>query len=278
MISFVSLMRFQRVAFILFAAGICYLAFASRALGCSYISNPDPPMGYIVSRTAIIFVGTVTRETFRENESAGTKYKIHSLYFHVDQDLKGTKKGTFLIEYWEKLTRLTSCDVQPPNPRVGEQWVIFDKYDEGNNSFLNVRDPAFLSWKLDIGEMESVSRLAQIKEAIISPPNSFYGEVEMALFDVPPPDDRRITAELLSPDGTKIVRTVDVKQGMFRFLDIIPGKYVVRIHSARQETFVSFERRITMEKENDGKSYFADFDVYLSRERPEYEDFVLDAH
>lgn len=260
----------------LVVVAVIILTSASLGLGCSYLSNPDPPPEYIVSRTKTIFIGTLLQKTFRYQKDEGTKYKIHSLLFRIDEGLKVKEMRSLTVEYWEKLTRIDSCDYEPPDPKVGEQWVVFHGYDEETDGPRNVRHPEFLSWRLDRSENRSQVELNRIREAITSPRSGFYGEVEMAMFDSAPSDDRGIEAELRSSEGNEAIRTAKLRDGLFSFLDLEPGNYVIRLRSPKHEKFFT-PKELTMEKSEDGTAFFADFKVSISAKRPEYGNFALAA-
>jgi hypothetical protein len=240
------------------------------AFGCSYYSYPDPPTEYIVSRTKTIFLGTLLQKVFREAKIEGDRYKIHMLTFRIDKALKGGQSQIYRIEYAEKVSRRSSCDEDPPDQKVGEQWVVFDGYDEGEGVW-NVRNPAFLSWRYSI---DHSGRLKKIRDAVEHPSSTFFGEVEMAMFDSPP--NHKIQAELLDPDKNSVIQTVDVQDGRFDFPDLKPGIYFVRLRSSKLEKLLAPEP-VEMVKDATGHSFYVDFRIRILPGRPEFETFALSA-
>ncbi len=247
----------------------------SNVLGCSYFSNPAPPDEFTTSRTRTVFLGTLSQKTTGEKKIKGIRYKIHSLLFRVDQGLKGVQGNNHIIEYWQRLTKRDSCYVDPPDPKVGQQWVVYEGYDEGSNLRLHVRYPLLLSWQFNPEDASSRLRLSRIKEAIFAPRSAFFGQVEMALYEVPPPTDRGIEVELRSSDSKKVLHKGKVVKGRFSFLDLEPGSYVVRLLSPKPERL--FEPlQITMKQDPESTQYFADLEIVITTNRPEFASFALE--
>ncbi len=249
------------------------LAIPAVSLGCSYFSYPDPPSEYIVSRTKTIFLGTLLEKRTRVRKEEGDKYKIYSLIFRVEQKLKDDPGDTYVIEYWDRLTRRDSCYVERPNLKVGEKWVIYHGYDEGDDTLLNVRDPDYLSWRFSRNDSRSKEKLKTIKHIIANPRSTFFGEVEMAMFDTPA-DDSSLIAELLDSSRTTTIRTAVVERGSFSFPDLGAGKYVVRLRSAKKYRIFQ-PAEVVVEEDSQEASYFADFKIEMRSAVPAFLTFAL---
>ena len=254
-------------------ATLFLLAVPLAGLGCSYVSNPDPPMEYIVSRTKVIFLGTLLRKTFQVRKEEGVKYRVHSLNFRIDQKLKGEERTSHQIEYWEKISRLNSCDVGPPNPKVGEQWLIFSDYDEEGDSLENVLNPDHLSRRYLPDDVKSQTDLKAITGAISFPQSTFYGQVEMAMIGAPS-DKHRLKAELLNSARSAVLQQTYVEKGRFSFPNLEPGNYGVRLRSSKEETLLA-PIRAQMQQDEGDPPYFADYSFKMLPSLPEFRNFTL---
>jgi hypothetical protein len=243
------------------------------SLACSYFSSPDPPTEYIVSRTKTIFLGSLLQKGSRIQKVEGDRYRIHSLIFRIEQKLKGDPRDTYLIECWDRITGRDSCYEERPNPKVGEKWVIFHGYDEGRDTLLSVRDPDYLSWHFARDDSRSTEGLKSIKEAIANPRSTFFGEIEMGMFDMPP-EDPSLRVELLDSSRRFIIRTAVVEKGHFSLSNLEPGTYFVRLRSSKQYGFFQ-PASVKMQKDNHEAPYFADFKIEMSRAMPEFLNFSL---
>ena len=251
------------------------LATPISGFACSYISYPDPPTAYIVSRTKTIFIGTLLQKTFSVRKAEGDRYRVHSLLFRIEQSLKGELRTDYRIEYWERISRRSSCDVDPPDSKVGQQWVIFDDYDEGDGTLSYVLNPELISWQYLPEEARSRLNLQEIRDAVASPRSTFHGEVQVVMLGSPPSNERRLTAELLNVDRSSLIRKATVGNGRFSFSDLESGTYFIRLRSSRQEKLLEPER-VMMQKDDGDPSYFTDFKIQMLPRLPEYRIFTLD--
>jgi hypothetical protein len=244
---------------------------ATGALGCTYMSNPEPPIEYVATRTRAIVVGTVIQHRTRKIKDDGDTYLAHSLLFRVDENLKGDEREHLPYEYWDQLSNRSSCYVEPPHPKVGEQWVIFWVYDEGDGSARNVSDPRHLSWKLEPAEEWSRNRLQEVRAAASYKRSTVFGEVEMAMFDMPPDVSYGFRSELLDAGGA-VIATTAVTKGRFSFPDLKPGKYVVCLRAPKQ---FSLFKQGAARLQAGGEAYVVDVPIQINPERPEFVNFAV---
>ena len=242
------------------------LAYSS-IVGCSYDNYPDPPTEYVVSRTKKIFLGSLIQRTTAKRKDDGYRFLVHSLLFRIDKDLKGGNGRTHVIQYWDQIGNRDSCYEEPPHPKVGEQWVVYDDYD-GGNVLHNIRNPALLSWQYN-GDNRSHEELQTIERSVAFPAATFFGEVEMGFFDIWPSDEGSMKVELLSGNRDAILQTSAVQKGRFSFSNLETGWYVVRLRSAKRYGLF-YPRGATMEKSSDGSNYYVDFKIEMRPALPEY--------
>lgn len=271
----------MRIPIYLLLIGFGVAGMSIRTAACSYAHYPNPPLEYVVDRTETIYLGTLIQNKARIEKDKGTRYRVHTRIFRVEEPIKGSLRKTHTLTHVEKVTNRTSCDDDPPEMKVGEQWIVFDGYDENKgrdpdaNYSLYVRDPDFLSRSFVRSEKRSQELLGRIKKSVSQPCSCFLGEIEHYSFDSPPDSGRIPVVELRTANGGAVLRsTAPDERGTFRFERLASGAYTIRIYSTKQDWFDHPVKK-RLEPTSDRSSYFTDFTITIDGSRPEFEIFVL---
>lgn len=256
-----------------------FAALSTPALACTYLSYPEPPLEYIVSRTETIFVGTLLRKNVKRVKEDGKKYDARTLLFRIDRAIKGKTGGTYTVQYFERVDK-DSCSIELPNPRVGEQWTMFYGYRERGKRRQNVRAPELLSSKFEADDTEYVENIIR---AVQIPRSTFYGQIEglMGMYRIEPSTISKI--ELRSKDGSELIATTKIDNRLpslesygyaFSFADLRPGEYKIRIKSSFQYMIYP-SGVLKAEFEPFEGSYKFDYPITILKNEPEFADFVL---
>ena len=261
-----------------------YLLFSVPVLwGCSYSSNPDPPIEYIVGRTESIYLGKLVQHKFRNKKEDGYKYKVHNLVFATERVLKGNAKERFEVEIWERLNKLDSCYDRPVVPRLGESWVFHENYEEPN-PVRYLRGDSQLFWRFDKGDERSAQEVSRIASIASNPRSTFFGQIEAETFSTLEKRDG-IRVELYDIQNGDTVRspvlteTKSLIQGViFKVEDLPPGKYTLRISAPKSFLFDGLYLGvpdIRMKPADLEGRFYADFTIEIELNRPEFHCFTV---
>lgn len=259
------------------------LASVPLVFGCSYLSNPDPPIEYIVGRTESIYLGKLIQHKFRNKKEDGYKYKVHDLIFATEKVLKGAVKERFEVEIWERLNKRDSCYDPPVIPRIGETWVFHENYEEGN-PVRYLRGGSRLFWKFDKGEEQSEKAVLDIALIASNPRSTFFGQIDSGDFGFPD-DVKGIRVELLRSTGEPIPQRAvftEIKSLIngvfFKFEDLAPGKYTLRISAPKPLLFDGVYMGtpdIRLKRSDFDERFFADFTIDIKANIPEFHCFPV---
>ena len=267
----------------IFAFALFLLACSPSVWGCSYSSNPDPPLEYIVGRTESIYLGKLVQHKFRNRKEDGYKYKVHNLIFATERVLKGVVKERFEVEIWERLNKLDSCYDRPVIPKLGERWVFHENYTEPN-PVRYLRGSSHLFWLFD----EADERLEHIISAIAtftsSSRSTFFGQIDSGDFGFPK-DVVGIQLELRDTSGEPIrqkavfTETKSLTGGVFfKFEDLAPGEYTLRISAPKPLLFDGVYLGvpdIRMKRSDLDGRFHAEFNIGIEANRPEFHCFPV---
>ncbi|MEQ1762466.1 MAG: carboxypeptidase-like regulatory domain-containing protein [Pyrinomonadaceae bacterium] len=266
------------VAFTLFL-----LASSPFVWGCSYLSNPDPPIEYIVGRTESIYLGRLIQHKFRNKKEDGYKYKVHNLIFATEKALKGAVKERFEVEIWERLNKLDSCYDRPVIPRIGERWVFHQNYKEPN-PVRYLRGSSDLFWRFDEADERLEHTISAIASITSNSRSTFFGQIDSGDFGFPK-DVEGIQVELRDTSGEPITqkavftKTRSWIDGLFfKFEDLVPGKYTLRISAPKPLLFDGVYLGvpdIRMKRSDLDGRFYADFNIEIEAKRPEFHCFAV---
>lgn len=251
--------------------------------GCSYSSNPDPPIEYIVGRTESIYLGKLIQHKFRNKKEDGYKYKVHNLVFGVEKVLKGAVKERFEVEIWERLNKRDSCYDPPAIPRLGESWVFHENYKEPN-PVRYLRGNSDLFWRFDAADEGSGRAVTEITSIASNPKSTFFGQIDSGDFGFP--DDvkgirvalHRTTGEPI-PQRAVFTENKSLINGVFfKFEDLAPGKYTLRISASKPLLFDGVYMGmpdIRLKRSGFDEWFFADFTIDIQANLPEFHCFSV---
>ena len=272
-----------RLAMKILTSTLFLLFFVPVVLACSYSSNPDPPIEYIVGRTESIYLGMLVQHKVRNKKEDGYKYKVHDLIFATEKVLKGAVKERFEVEIWERLNKRDSCYDPPVIPRIGESWIFHRNYREPNQ-VQYLRGDSRLFWRFDKGNERLAQEVSRIASIASNPRSTFFGQIEAETFSTLENRDG-IRVELYGNQIGNTVRTPvltetnSLIQGLtFKVEDLPPGKYTFRISAPKPLLFNGVYLGVSdirMKPADVEGWFYADFTIEIEANRPEFHCFTF---
>lgn len=252
-------------------------------VGCSYSSNPAPPLEYIVGRTESIYLGKLIKHKIRSKEGDGYKYTVHDLVFATEKVLKGKVKDRFEVEIWDRLNKRDSCYDPPVIPKIGESWVFHQNYEEPN-PVQYLRDDSQLFWRFRYGDERAEQAVSRIASIASNPKSTFFGQIEAETFSTL--ENREdIQVELHGIENGLTLRKAVltetksfIERAVFKLEDLPPGKYTLRISAPKRLLFdgvyLGVPDILMKSSDVDGR-FYADFNIEMEAKRPAFHCFTV---
>ena len=159
---------------ILFLTVCAVLFLPNLVTACSYAGSPNVPFSYFIAKTNIIFLAEVAEKRTVLKTIEGEKVPVHYYKIDVVERIKGKTRQSLRFHFSD--IRRSSCDSKPPSLKIGEKWIIFGDYDEGQGAYLsNFRGQLYNRW---INHSKTPGRYKEILKLVKNPVTTIEGEID----------------------------------------------------------------------------------------------------